>query len=81
MPRQEFHKAMPMLGFDAPKKDVDALFDSWDRDGGGSLELKELQRALRGDAAPAGAAAVQAAGSRLKTMGGVATAMKPNGKG
>ena len=27
--RKEFHKALPLLGFDAPKKEIDALFDSW----------------------------------------------------
>ena len=79
--RKEFHKAMPMLGFDASKKEIDALFDSWDPDGGGSIDFKELQRALRGDAAPSGAAAVKAAGGKLKTMNSVAKAMKSSGKG
>jgi hypothetical protein len=29
--RAEFHKAMPKLGFDVPKADIDALFDEWDK--------------------------------------------------
>ena len=71
--------AFDHTGFDASKKDIDALFDSWDPDGGGSIDFKELQRALRGDAATA--TAVKAAGGKLKTMNGVAKAMKPSGKG
>ena len=31
---------------------IDALFDSWDPDGSGMLELKELTRVLKGQAAP-----------------------------
>ena len=33
-----------------PKKDVDALFDSWDPDGSGTLSFKELQKILRAPA-------------------------------
>ena len=44
--RKEFHKAMPLLGFEASKKDIDELFDTWDSDGGGSLDFKELRRIL-----------------------------------
>ena len=46
MSRKEFHKAMPLLGFEASKKDIDELFNSWDSDGGGSLDFKELRRIL-----------------------------------
>ena len=42
MSKKEFRKAMPMLGLEVPKKEIDALFDSWDPDGSGSLTLKEL---------------------------------------
>ena len=28
--KKEFRRAMPMIGFDVPKAEVDALFDSWD---------------------------------------------------
>ena len=45
--KKEFRKAMPMLGLDVPKKEIDALFDEWDPDGSGSLELKELEKQLR----------------------------------
>ena len=64
--RAEFHRAMPELGFDAPKEAVDALFDEWDRDGGGSLDLKELQKVLRATPAVTTAVAVAGAASKLK---------------
>ena len=31
--KKEFRKAMPLLGLDVPKKEIDALFDEWDPDG------------------------------------------------
>jgi hypothetical protein len=46
--RKEFHKAMPALGLDVPKRDIDALFSEWDRDGGGALEFGELKKILSG---------------------------------
>ena len=46
MSRKEFHKAMPALGLDVPKADVDELFNLWDNDGGGSLAYKELKTLL-----------------------------------
>ena len=46
--RPEFHKAMPALGLDIDKKDIDALFNEWDADGGGSLDFKELSTILKG---------------------------------
>ena len=45
--KAEFRKAMPLLGLDVPKKEIDRLFDSWDLDRSGSLELTELNRRLR----------------------------------
>ena len=45
--RKEFHKAMPLLGLEVPKKDIDILFDQWDVDGGGSLSLREMQKILK----------------------------------
>jgi len=44
--RKEFHRAMPALGFDVPKADIDALFNRWDTDGGGSLAYRELKKLL-----------------------------------
>ena len=44
--RKEFHKAMPALGLEVPKADVDELFNLWDNDGGGSLAYKELKTLL-----------------------------------
>jgi len=46
--RAEFHKAMPALGLEVPKADVDELFNAWDKDGGGSLAYKEMRRILSG---------------------------------
>ena len=40
---------MPMLGLDVPRKVLDELFDSWDPDGSGSIEMNELMQALRED--------------------------------
>ena len=38
---------MPLLGLEAPAAEVDALYRSWDADGSGLIEVKELQRLLR----------------------------------
>ena len=46
--RAEFHKACGEMRFHAPAEDIDMLFDGWDPNGSGYLELKELQRLLRG---------------------------------
>ena len=40
--KKEFRKAMTALGLSAPRKDVDGLFDTFDPDGGGSIDYKEL---------------------------------------
>ena len=45
--RKEFRKAMPLLGLQVPRPDVDALFDSWDPDGSGELSLRELSQRLK----------------------------------
>ena len=44
--RKEFHKAMPLLGLDVPKKEIDAAFDSFDPDGSGEISYAELKKAL-----------------------------------
>ena len=38
--KAEFRKAMPILGLAVPRREVDELFDSWDLDGSGALDLK-----------------------------------------
>ena len=38
---------MPLLGLEAPAAEVDALYRSWDADGSGLIEVRELQRLLR----------------------------------
>ena len=45
--REEFHKAMGLLGFSVPAEDIDALFDSWDPDGSGLLSIGELKQELK----------------------------------
>ena len=37
----------PLLGLEAPAAEVDTLYASWDADGSGLIEVKELQRLLR----------------------------------
>ena len=44
--RADFRKHVLELGVVAEEKDIDALFDSLDDDGGGSLDLEELKRLL-----------------------------------
>ena len=45
--KKEFRRAMPLIGFDVPRKEIDALFDEWDPDGSGTIELNELNKFLR----------------------------------
>ena len=47
--RKEFHKAMPILGYDVSKEQMDQLFDEWKSDAESdddSLSYKELQKIL-----------------------------------
>jgi len=43
----EFRKAMPMIGLDVPLDEIDKLFDEWDPDGSGTIEMRELNKFLR----------------------------------
>jgi len=45
--RAEFHRAMPLLGLEVPKKAIDELFSQWDSGGDGTLSFRELQRILK----------------------------------
>ena len=45
--RSEFGRAIPALGIEAPDAAVDALFDSFDPDGSGSIEYAEFNKLLR----------------------------------
>ncbi len=45
--KMEFRKAMAELGLEVPVEEVDGLFDSFDPDGGGSIEYAELSVVLR----------------------------------
>ena len=49
---------MPAIGLDVSVQEVDALFDSWDQDGGGVLNFKELSKVLRSTPPPPAIAAV-----------------------
>ena len=50
--RAEFHKAMPELGLDVPKRFIDDLFSEWDKDGGGEIGYKELVKILKAPKPP-----------------------------
>ena len=46
--KQEFHRLLPLLGFDAGgTAAVDELFDTFDADQGGSIDYEELHKLLR----------------------------------
>ena len=47
--KEEFRKALPMLGLHATKDAVDELFEGFDTDDSGSLSFRELNRQLRRD--------------------------------
>ncbi len=67
MSKKEFRQSMKKLGLDLPDKEVDALFDSWDPDGGGTLDFKELQKVLRGGGG--GTSTLAAAGKKVAAGG------------
>ena len=62
---------MPALGLEIEAKEIDALFNEWDADGGGSLDFKELSTILKG-----GAAKLQGAGAAVAKAAGLAAALK-----
>jgi Ca2+-binding EF-hand superfamily protein len=45
--KREFRLALPMLGLQISKVDADALFDSIDKDGSGTVEYAELAKQLK----------------------------------
>ena len=45
--KREFRRAVKLLGLSASKEDVDGLFDSFDPDGSGTIEFKEINAMLR----------------------------------
>ena len=45
--KKEFRVGVERMGFDVPRAAVHSLFDSWDPDGSGLLDLTELHRVLR----------------------------------
>ena len=45
--KKEFRRAMPLLGFDVPKPEIDALFDQFDPDLTGQVEYVELKKHLQ----------------------------------
>jgi len=49
--KKEFRRSIAALGYKAPAKDVDAIFDEMDKDRSGSVDYHELNKVLRrGDA-------------------------------
>ena len=45
--KKEFRKAMPMMGLDVPKEEIDKIFDEWDADKSGIIAIAELNDMLR----------------------------------
>ena len=45
--KAEFVRSLPQLGLQATKEEGSALFDTFDPDGSGTIELKELEKLLR----------------------------------
>lgn len=59
--KKEFRKAMPMIGFDVPKAEIDQVFDSMDSDVSGAIGYKEMQKLLKiGAGKPTGKPAAKA---------------------
>ena len=58
--KKEFRKAMPLLGLDVPRAEIDQLFDEWDPDKSGVLTFDELNKKLRRGSAVALDASLQA---------------------
>merc|ERR1719291_1217697 len=46
--KNEWRKAMGQFQYDVPIEEIDALFDSFDPDGSGVIDYKELHKMLRG---------------------------------
>jgi len=74
--RKEFHKAMPALGLEVPKEEVDALFSQWDADGGGSISYKELSKILRQGGGGSAAGGSEASAAVVKGAKAVAAVSK-----
>jgi Ca2+-binding EF-hand superfamily protein len=45
--KEEFRKVVAMLGIEAPAHDADLVFDSFDEDGNGFVQINELWHAIR----------------------------------
>ena len=45
--KKEFRKAMPALGLNVSKAQLDELFDMWDADKSGMIQIKEMEKLLR----------------------------------
>ena len=63
---------MPKLGFHLPAKVINDLFESYDPDGSGVMDLKEVQKMLRGSkpgGGDAAAAAAKSAATAAKALG------------
>jgi len=66
--RDEFHRAMPILGLEVPKADIDKLFNTWDPDGSGIVTFAEMKKLLR----------VEASGKVKDSWKQVTDGMSPN---
>ena len=58
--KEEFRRALPILGLSVEREDAEALFDTFDADGSGEIDLSELSKHLRAGAGVELAAELQA---------------------
>jgi Ca2+-binding EF-hand superfamily protein len=65
--KDEFRRALPVLGLSVERADADNLFDSFDADGSGELDLEELSKHLRAGAGVEIDAALQAGAVEFDT--------------
>ena len=63
----EFRKAMPMIGLQVSRRDAERLFDSFDPDGSGCIDYRELHKLLRRQDAPLRKALQAGGAGEIKT--------------
>merc|ERR1712083_1037057 len=71
--RKEFHKAMPMLGLEVPKREIDKVFDEFDPDGSGEISYTELKALLKRKTESPGDTAAASPLAKLRKASAVAT--------
>jgi len=71
--KAEFVRSLPQLGLQASNEALGALFDTFDPDGSGTIELKELEKMLRNRVGQLAGTAVMvgSAAAKLKSKAGI----------